>query len=183
MAEINTNSGEALNGKGSRRAKRLSTKIDLTPMVDLGFLLITFFILTKELQEPKSMTLLLPAPGTGTEAGESTVLTVIPIDEQRIFFYHGDFARSVETNAYGITAYDEKTGIGKLINDKKLSMASSKKVKVEDFILIIKPTQQSKLGNIVNVLDEVRIYDLKHYAFVDIDPIEEKFLKSKKILQ
>jgi len=184
MADIIEKPASGGTGKGMRRAKRHSTKVDFTPMVDLGFLLITFFILTSQPQEPEEMRLLLPADGgDGTKLAKSTALTIIPIDNQKVFYYHGDFSESIATNSFGFTVYNEKSGIGKLIKDKKVALANSKKFKADDLMLIIKPTGKTTLGNIVDALDEVRINDLKHYAFVDIDPIEENFLKSKKMLQ
>src|SRR4051794_32425446 len=91
------------HGKGAARPKHLSTKIDLTPMVDLGFLLITFFILTKTLSESRHIQLVLPAGHEkNTAYGQSTVLTLIPLSNEKLFFYNGDPLSAANANAYGI---------------------------------------------------------------------------------
>ena len=178
MAEITSKAGESRPGKGSRRAKRLSTKVDFTPMVDLGFLLITFFILTSQLQEPKAMSLLMPADGDSTKSGESTVLTVVPLDEASVLYCNGDLSMSLQENSFTITPYVD---IRQTIQKKKLALSKTGKFKADDLMLIIKPTTQSSLKRIVDVLDEVAINQLHHYAFVDLNASEAKFLKEKGI--
>ena len=182
MSEITSNAGESRPGKGSRRAKRHSTKVDFTPMVDLGFLLITFFILTSQLQEPKAMNLVMPADGPSMPVKMSTVLTIVPMDNNRVFYYHGKFDEAVRDNSYGITSYDAKNGIGSLIRQKQQLLSQTKNFKASDVLLIIKPSANSNLKNVVDALDEVSINGVRHYSFVDLDPTEEIFLRKKKLI-
>lgn len=178
MAEIQQS--ESGHGKGARRAKRLSTKIDLTPMVDLGFLLITFFILTKTLSEPKHMQLLLPAgEESTTPSGESTVLTLIPLADDKVFYYHGDPNSASHNKLFGII---NPAGIRNIIMQKQLALEANPKFSKKDLMLIIKPTESSIYKNIVVLLDEVLINDLKHYAFVDISGDERKWLGEMALL-
>ena len=60
MAELNTGDGGGKKGGGKVRSKKSNAKVDLTAMVDLAFLLITFFMLTTSLSKPQSMDLGLP---------------------------------------------------------------------------------------------------------------------------
>src|SRR5689334_20929388 len=104
MAEINA-PATGSNKPGVRRSKKLSTRVDLTPMVDLGFLLITFFIFTTTMSSPKVMKLVMPDDTNTnvppTNVGKSTALTVIPLDANRIFYYHGDLVDALKENTYG----------------------------------------------------------------------------------
>ena len=84
MAELDTSSGgHHKKGPGVKKAKKLSTRIDLTPMVDLGFLLITFFMYTTTLAKPKTMEINMPykdekmTEEQKSKVKESTALTIL----------------------------------------------------------------------------------------------------------
>ena len=93
MAEI-ADSGGGHGKGGKKRAKKQSTRVDMTPMVDLAFLLLTFFVLTASFNKPKSMELSLPAkppidspPPPPVKNGVTFLLT----KDNRIFYYAGEF--------------------------------------------------------------------------------------------
>src|SRR5580700_9358358 len=88
MGEIST-PATARKSRGVRKSKKLSTRVDLTPMVDLGFLLITFFIYSTTLTRPTAMRLILPADGTPTNRGESSVITLLLGKNNSIYYYEG----------------------------------------------------------------------------------------------
>ncbi len=177
MAEINSNAGHARNRGGVRRSKKLSTKVDLTPMVDLGFLLITFFIFTTAMSTPKAMKLYLPAGLKAlSPAGESAVLTIIPVSGNKVFYYHGDLGPAMQNNGYGITSFSLNNGIGDIIREKQIALSKNPKYTSNDLTLIIKPSADASYQNVVAALDEVLINDLKHYALVDEDAVEKQTL-------
>jgi biopolymer transport protein ExbD len=182
MAETSITTGKNRQGRGLHRSKKLSTKVDLTPMVDLGFLLITFFIVTTSWTSPKAMKLFLPAGKASTmPAGESTVLTIIPVSHQRIFYYQGDLAAALKTGGYGNTNYSYNHGIGEIIRQKQLVPHANPRFSRKDLMLVIKPTAEAGYQDIVSALDEVLINDLKHYAFVDLNDAEKQALKQLAI--
>jgi Biopolymer transport protein ExbD/TolR len=179
MAEVNTSAGSDRR-KGFACSKKLSTRVDLTPMVDLGFLLITFFIFTYHMSTPKKMNLIMPADGTGITVGNSAALTVIPSSGNEIFFYHGDLMYALQTGLYGFTNYALSDGLGDIIRAKQKAMDQVKPGMRKDLMLIIKPTPGSSYENVINTLDEVMINDVPHYAIVDVSNAEISVMSDRR---
>src|ERR1017187_135575 len=99
MAEVNTDDGGDNGKHAKKRAKKSSTKIDMTPMVDLAFLLLTFFVLTSTFNKPKTMEINFPAkPKTKEEQIKiNNALTFIMTREGKdekenaVYYYAGEF--------------------------------------------------------------------------------------------
>ena len=103
MAEI-SDSGS----KGKQRAKKQSTKIDMTPMVDLAFLLLTFFILTTTLAEQKAFDITLPVPSKDPKEKPDPVnnaITLILTDKDQVIYYDDEF-KGVDTKMYKVNFKD-----------------------------------------------------------------------------
>ena len=167
MAEMDTSGGGShKKGPGVKKSKKLSTRVDLTPMVDLGFLLITFFIFTTTMSQPTAMKLNLPKdtdkPDEQNKLKESAALTVMPAKANNVYYYEGLDPTKIQTSNW-------KT-IRDVILDKK------RRTDPKDFMVIIKPTQDATYKNTVNMLDEMKIDDVKRYALVDITPDEYKIV-------
>lgn len=182
MAEINV---PAAGGSkpGVRRSKKHSTRVDLTPMVDLGFLLITFFIFTTSMSSPKAMKLNMPkdteGPDKDTKVAQSTALTVIPLDENKIFYYHGALEDALKTNTWGFTNYSVSDGLGQIIRTKQAVLEKLKPGKSNDLVVMVKPAPESNYENVVNVLDEFLINQVTRYAIMDITPEEKEIAYAK----
>jgi biopolymer transport protein ExbD len=178
MAEVTT--ATTGNKAGGRRSKKHSTRVDLTPMVDLGFLLITFFIFTTTMSTPKATKLIMPADSNiPSQVGKSAALTVLPLSKNKVFYYHGELTEALQHGAFGITSYAVKDGIGQVVRDKQRMMDRLKAGSRKELMLMIKPTKESNYQNVVDMLDEVAINDLKHYALMDITEDEKKIIEEK----
>jgi biopolymer transport protein ExbD len=157
-------------GPGVKKSKKLSTRVDLTPMVDLGFLLITFFIFTTTMSQPTAMKLFLPKdtdnPEEQNKIKASGALTLLLGKNDQIYYYEGELAPD---------ASNFKTGsfkdIRKVIIDKK--RATDEK----DFVVVIKPDNDATYKNTVDILDEMTINVVKRYAMVDISPVEYSLIQ------
>lgn len=156
MSEINADNQTRKCTKG----KKLSTRIDLTPMVDLGFLLITFFIFTTSLSTPKTMKIALPADGTGTEVYAKKALNLILINNNKIKWYEGDNPADMQE-----TDYSAK-GLRAIIQRKKLEVRTSFGDSADPAILI-KPMKDASYKNIVDALDEMEINKISTYFLMD----------------
>src|SRR5689334_968778 len=120
MAELNSTAPHAR--RGGRRSKKLSTRVDLTPMVDLGFLLITFFMVSTSWTKPLAATLRMPADGPPMTLGNNAALTLVALKDNKIFYYNGDLGQSLKEGSYGVTDYRQHGGIGDIIRMKQQAM-------------------------------------------------------------
>jgi hypothetical protein len=178
MAEINTPAGSTHKRSG-RRSKKLSTRVDMTPMVDLGFLLITFFILTTTWSKAHVTKLNMPADGPASKVGNNAALTIVPIGGNRVFYYHGELADALLKGSYGTTGYGLNGGIGDIIREKQIAMDHSYKGGRKELMLLIKPSPEASYGNVVRLLDETTINAVSRYALVDLTMEEKKNISSK----
>jgi biopolymer transport protein ExbD len=187
MAELNT--GDGGGGKGGKvRSKKLNSKVDLTAMVDLAFLLITFFMLTTTLSKPQSMSLGLPDKEDDpnkkkdVKVDENRTMTIMLADNDKIVRYVGLLATPVAGGAPKEFTYG-KEGIRKEILSRKKSVLeySTAKGKPQNgIIVIIKPTKKSNYRNLVDILDEMAIAGVETYAIVpEFSPEETKLLVGK----
>jgi biopolymer transport protein ExbD len=100
MAEIAEGGGGGHGKGGKKRAKKQSTRIDMTPMVDLAFLLLTFFVLTSTFSKPKSMELTFPVPPTDPKEQKpiKNAVTFLLTKDDRIFYYEKEFRAADDAN-------------------------------------------------------------------------------------
>ena len=185
MAELNTGDGGGKKGDGKVRSKKSNSKVDLTAMVDLAFLLITFFMLTTTLSKPQSMSLGLPDkedkpdPKNLVKVDENRTMTILLGDDNKLIRYVGLLATPVSGGAPKDFSYG-KDGIRKeLLSRKKLVLEYTGN-KDKGMIVIIKPSKKSNYRNLVDILDEMAIADVPTYAIVnDYSPEEKKLLEGK----
>ncbi|UAY51565.1 ExbD/TolR family protein [Ferruginibacter albus] len=170
MAEIEA--GIRKKTAGVKRCIKKRLGVDLTPMVDLGFLLITFFILTTSLSKPAVSQLLMPkdSPAT-TPVCESCTITLLLQGDNKLYYYEGI---SGESNLPLKTTFSSN-GLRKLLQQKQQKVFMAKGTK-QDMILIIKPGKESSYKNLMDMLDEVSINDIKHYYIDTPDKMDEKAL-------
>lgn len=159
--------------KGEKSYCNRSTFIDMTPLVDLGFLLITFFIFTTSMLENRSLKLVMPADNIPiTNLGASNALTVMASGGDSLFYYSGTWEDAVKYGMVQNTSYDVKNGLGKIIRDKQKAMGAKK----SDLMLIIKPDDRANYNNLINLLDEVLINDVNKYVITALSPNEKMAL-------
>ena len=132
MAEIAEGGGGG-HDKGKKRAKKASTKVDMTPMVDLAFLLLTFFVLTSTFSKPKVMSLVYPAKPKPNEvippAKVNNGITFL-ISEDKIYYYQGQFYTAGNPDGKPATELKETnfgpSGLRKLLADLNSTVLKNK---------------------------------------------------------
>ncbi|HEY4110704.1 biopolymer transporter ExbD [Puia sp.] len=168
MAELDVSAGGHKKGRGVRKGKKLSTRVDLTPMVDLGFLLITFFIFTTTMSRPTALHLHMPKDVPAKDqlpVKESAVITLLLGKNDKVFYYEGrDPSKMHESDFRGIRT---------VLLDKKMRTDTT------FFQVILKPSRDASYRNAVSILDEMTIDAIHHYALVEIDPSEYTLLQQQ----
>ena len=200
MASLDTGGdGGHKKGPGVKKAKKLSTRVDMTPMVDLGFLLITFFIFTATLSEPKAMNLNMPKdvddPNQEMKTKKSGALTVMLGKDNHVYYYEGELDESASnfksTNwaeLREIIIRKKKEIVSKYVTDpkceqeamterKKTAEEARKSCSQQDFFVIIKPNDESTYQNAVDILDEMAINEVERYAIVKISDTEKELIQ------
>jgi len=178
MAELDTSGGGKHKG-GKVRSKKASTRIDLTAMVDLAFLLITFFMLTTTLAKKKEMDLTMP--DNSVEKSQLPVaatrsMTILLGSHNKIEWYMGETGKSAPTvDNYG------KDGLRKALIENSKKVEATHAGKDNFMIVLIKPSDKSTYENLVTTLDEMNIAAIKSYAIVKILPIELGDLQKNNI--
>lgn len=179
MAELDTSGGGKHKG-GKIRSKKASTRVDLTAMVDLAFLLITFFMFTTTLNKPKAMDLTMPDNSVKTSqlpVAATRTMTVLLGAHNKLMWYMGEPGKTPPTvDNYG------PNGLRKALIENGNQVASSHAAPDNFMIVLIKPSDKSTYENLVSALDETNITNIKSKAIVKILPIEETALKAQGLL-
>jgi len=204
MAEMQV---EDKGKKGKKpKQKKHTTRVDLTPMVDLGFLLITFFMLTTSMLKPQTMEISVPSKDKVQEDEQNKVkasqaITVLLGKENKLYYYFGVQENGVDPELIS-TDYSSE-GIRKMllaknaevtnnVNQLKLDKAN-KKVSQEEYdkklteyralksapTVMIKAADESNYKNLVDILDEMNICNIARYAIVDITPYDQGLMDKK----
>ena len=171
MAEMDTSGGGGhKKGPGVKKGKKMSTRVDLTPMVDLGFLLITFFIFTTTMSKATAYKLNLPAdtkdPNQQNKLNDRSALTILLGKDNNVFYYEGQ----LDPNG----AKNFKSSNFKEIRDEIIQKRNATDT---SFMVIIKPNDESNYKNTVDILDEMKINQVGRYALVDISASEDNLIR------
>ena len=163
MAMINTSGG----AQGKVRRVRASTHIDMTPMVDLAFLLLTFFMLTTSFIKRSALELNVPEkaniPASAPVIPDEKALTLVLGDQNKIYTYMG-----LPSAAMKVTDYSAN-GVRRLLQEKNAS--------VKGLYVFVKPSSKSRYQNVVDILDEIVIADVKQYALLKPTAADVKFMR------
>ncbi len=191
MSEIAQDGGGGGKKGAKVRSKKMSTKIDFTPMVDLGFLLITFFMLTTTLAKPQIMALVMPDKDVDKEdiepVKESKVLTLLLGSDDKIYLYEGITNAKLDSSDYSaeglrqviLNKMDKVRGqFGEDDYKKKNKEGVEEDLKGSYINVIIKPMRDARYKNLVDALDEMAITKVRYYVILDVSDLEREFIKN-----
>jgi biopolymer transport protein ExbD len=202
MAEMTqVSSGKHEKGK----SKKMSTRVDLTPMVDLAFLLITFFMLTTTLIKPQTMEISMPSKDKVKEEEQTKVkaskaVTILICGQDSLFYYEGtrgdnnidpplilsnyspDGIRTflLKKNAEAVLKIEDlkkKAKNTKMLEDTLKSRIAKLKGAKNAPVILIKAADNATYNNLVDILDEMNICNIGRYAIVDINSYDRSLIE------
>jgi biopolymer transport protein ExbD len=199
MSEVQQSDSGSSKGKhGKIRAKKNSTHIDMTPMVDLAFLLLTFFMLTTTFGKPKTMEINMPVKDPINKPQEvNNAITMLLTGDDKAFWYYGELKPETKLTPTNFSS----DGIRKLLLDYnkfaveqikdlraqalKNNMADTtlKRLEVDikgnkrSLMVLVKTDDKAKYKNVIDMLDELNICMVGKYALVDLGQQEYDLIK------
>ena len=204
MAEMQV---EDKGKKGNKpKAKKHSSRVDLTPMVDLGFLLITFFMLTTSMLKPQTMEISVPSKDKVQEEDQNKVkasqaITVLLAKENKLYYYFGTQENGIDPEV--IETNYSSDGLRKMLFQKNFDVMKAvdelkkekKKMDEQDYnrklsdlksvktapVIMIKAADDANYKNLVDILDEMNINNIARYAIVDITPYDLGLIDNKTV--
>lgn len=169
MAELQTNTPR----KGVKRLIKKSTRVDLTPMVDLGFLLLTFFVFTTTMTKPRAMFVDTPKGDADDPVCQSCAFTVLLDKDNLIQYYEGDLANHPPVKQTSFSP----NGIRNILLEKRRAVQRARG-NIDEMTLIIKPSDASSFQNLVDMMDEVAINNIKLYYVDELSVEDRKLVKN-----
>lgn len=203
MAQIQEGGGGGKGGK--KRAKRGMPHVDMTPMVDLGFLLLTFFVMTSTFSKPKIMSLAYPPKiedpkqdEKPPEINDKSALTFL-ISEDRVFYYKGKFDAAVgitetnfgpdgvrqllnQENQYVLTKkleLDKQLARKEIADTTYTQTLNQTKGEPKALKVMVKTDDEAKARNFIDIIDELRIAEIGAFQPVEITGSELEALRAK----
>ena len=173
MAAINPPAPKA--GK-KPRARKHNFHLDMTPMVDLAFLLLTFFMLTTTFAKPRVMELRMPVkdPKATTEVGRSHAMTIVLGAGHRVFYYFGLNAPT-DPSVPVPTLHTANFGPHGI---RQALLARSRQQ--PELVVLIAPGPRAKYSDMVDILDEMNITNQQKYALIDLTTADRQLLPASE---
>ncbi len=176
MAQLDTGGGKADKG-GKVRSKKQNSSVDLTAMVDLAFLLITFFMLTTSLSKPQSMDLAMPDKDEKIKddilISEERTMNLVLGPDNKLKMYMGQITKPLEgPKDLSYSKESLRKAILEKVKSVPMATRTTAKPNGDPLIVLIKASDESTYTNLVDVLDEMAIGKVQVYAIVDIIPQE-----------
>lgn len=155
--------GHAKSKGKKHKRKKVSFSLDMTPMVDVAFLLLTFFMLTTTFSKPTTMEINLPPDKVDVPIAVSNILTVRVVEGGKFYYNVGDAA----TNAPQLTSLEES---------KFRKVIESEGAKNDKLVVVIKLDKKAKYRNLVDIIDELNLAKMNRFAIAPFLPEDTEII-------
>jgi biopolymer transport protein ExbD len=159
MGAVDIGGGRQHGKKGKKKKRRIGIRLDMTPLVDIAFLLLTFFMLTTTFSLPQVMEITLPPSETKSEVTESSLLLLRLMENGTIFWNMGTEApRALEQNTL-------RAFLKERINTNP------------NMITLVKVDRKSKYSNMVKIIDELHLANITRYSLAPLLEPDKKIVE------
>ena len=175
MAQINT-------------GKKGAPFVDMTPMVDLGFLLITFFMLATTFSKPKTMEIIKPAKDdpqdkTAPKVNKNRVLSILLGEHDKVYFYQVAAEDIASGQPLQVDSSDfSVNGVRAVIKSRQNDVLEAYGTK-DTLVVLIKGMPKASYKNFVDIIDEMRITGVRQYALIDRDKIDTVIMEQMNLIK
>jgi biopolymer transport protein ExbD len=141
---------ESKKGKKRKKGRRLGIRIDMTPLVDVAFLLLTFFMFTTSMSRPQTMEINLPPQDVKVEVGESNLLTIRVNQKGDVFWNFGiDLPKKLD-----------RAELRKFLKEK--SQGNPK------LTTLVKVDREGRYSMLVNMIDELNLAQIQRFSIAPL---------------
>lgn len=158
MADVQTAEPRGHKKGGRKKKRRIAVRIDMTPMVDVAFLLLTFFMLTTAFSRPQAMEINLPPSDTKVEIAASNLMTLRVAADGSIYW-------NVGTEAPKKVEWSDFRNL--IINQNK---ANSR------LVTLIKVDRKAKYQDMINIIDELNLDNVTRFSLAPMTPEDQQAL-------
>jgi biopolymer transport protein ExbD len=162
--------------------------VDMTPMVDLGFLLITFFMLATTFSKPKTMEIIKPAKDDpkdkdAPKVNKNRVLSILLGERDKVYFYQVAAEDIASGQQLQVDSSDfSVNGVRAVIKSRQNDVLQAYGTK-DTLVVLIKGMPKASYKNFVDIIDEMRITGVRQYALVDRDKIDTVIMEQMNLIK
>lgn len=171
MADVDLSQSRGKQKHSKKKKRRIGVKNDMTPMVDVAFLLLTFFMLTTTMAKPQTMEINLPPGDANVEVAESNLLTLRVVPDSKgkdtlAIYYNIGVDKPVRIEGSRTKAI---TALGKLLAEQ--NKANPK------LITLLKIDKKAKYEDMVNIIDDFNLADITRFSLAPMADADQKILE------
>jgi biopolymer transport protein ExbD len=160
-----------------KKTRRIGFNLDMTPMVDVAFLLLTFFMLTTTFNKPNTMEINVPPEDMEVKVAESNVMTLRIVAQDSMFW------NLANDSAQGLKMYDAGAK-GPMLNSTLKSILQKEYDTNDKLVVVIKPDKKAKYRNLVDIIDELNLMKIDRFSLADFTEYDSlEVLKAKGLLE
>ena len=159
MGLVDSPNGEERGRRGKKKRKRIGFHIDMTPMVDVAFLLLTFFMLTTTFGKPNTMEINIPPENTEVKIAETNVMTFRVVEDGYAYWSLGEEAPRK------LRLYDDEEAV--VLGEEVRRTLQQETRSNSKLVIVVKISDKAKYKYLVDLIDEFNMMKIDRFSLDD----------------